>query len=155
VSFLSLSWQKYTADKDTRALTVVDTADAPEDNAVVVDEETIDNSRHRECVICFCDFKDGQEIGWSQNCEHVFCKDCIRSWLLKHPDCPCCRRKFLTAAPEIEKGAGQGEESTNAADIEHGDTGPMEGSTNTTLVDNDTGDCGTSVNLPAVVDALN
>jgi Ring finger domain len=55
------------------------------------------SQRHPHCAICLERLNINEEIGLSQNgaCPHVFHKACISEWLLKHKDCPVCRRKFL------------------------------------------------------------
>ena len=54
-------------------------------------------STKMQCAICLNDFHDGEEICWSQNieCGHVFHHLCIKQWVLRHDDCPCCRNNFL------------------------------------------------------------
>jgi Ring finger domain len=54
-----------------------------------------DNS---ECLICMETIQVTEQVSWSANveCEHVFHHQCIREWLLKHKECPCCRRLFLS-----------------------------------------------------------
>mmetsp|Transcript_29625 Transcript_29625/g.60492 ORF Transcript_29625/g.60492 Transcript_29625/m.60492 type:complete len:234 (-) Transcript_29625:337-1038(-) len=61
------------------------------------------------CSICLCDYEHGQEVCRSQNglCNHKFHKACVFEWLLKHDDCPCCRRNIISS----EKGATEGSPS--------------------------------------------
>jgi hypothetical protein len=65
------------------------------------------------CPVCLSGYQDGDEVSWSTNtaCEHLFHKDCIHAWLLKHYDCPMCRNAFL---PEEEEESG-GDEIVSAA----------------------------------------
>jgi hypothetical protein len=60
------------------------------------------------CPVCLSGYQDGDGVSWSTNtaCEHLFHKDCIRAWLLKHYDCPMCRNTFL---PEEEEELGDRE----------------------------------------------
>mmetsp|Transcript_26201 Transcript_26201/g.56765 ORF Transcript_26201/g.56765 Transcript_26201/m.56765 type:complete len:339 (-) Transcript_26201:110-1126(-) len=48
------------------------------------------------CAICFGDYKCGQEIVWSSNCDcrHVFHKSCALPWLVRNHRCPMCRQTF-------------------------------------------------------------
>ena len=65
------------------------------------DEDQRDNDNHPfielQCPICLDEFHDGDEICVSQNqqCRHVFHHVCIKEWLLRHEECPCCRNNFL------------------------------------------------------------
>ncbi|KAE8783696.1 NEP1-interacting protein 2 [Hordeum vulgare] len=45
------------------------------------------------CPICLQEFEAGGERAGRRlpACSHVFHLDCIRSWLLRKPDCPMCR----------------------------------------------------------------
>ena len=60
------------------------------------------------CPVCLSGYQSGDEVSWSTNtaCEHLFHKDCIHAWLLKHYDCPMCRNTFL---PEEESEEGEEE----------------------------------------------
>jgi Ring finger domain len=55
-------------------------------------------TENRECLICMEPFQVDEQVSWSANveCEHVFHHSCIREWLLKHKECPCCRRLCLS-----------------------------------------------------------
>lgn len=57
---------------------------------------------HSICGICLCEYEEGEEICWSSNieCTHLFHKDCIVEWLMRHDDCPCCRCDYLTISRE-------------------------------------------------------
>lgn len=50
------------------------------------------------CPICLEEYKDGDEICWSHSeaCEHVFHRNCIFEWLVRHDECPICRQNFLS-----------------------------------------------------------
>lgn len=58
----------------------------------------------KECAICMEDFEPGVEVSRAisgrtkkdkEGCKHVFHPDCIKTWLMKHHECPTCRRTFL------------------------------------------------------------
>ena len=56
------------------------------------------------CTICFNCYEPGDEICWSNNpqCNHVFHKDCIEEWLLRHDECPCCRLNYMMSPKEVK-----------------------------------------------------
>ena len=43
------------------------------------------------CNICFSDTPLNPI---STPCNHKFCYECIKKWIYKKPNCPCCRRDF-------------------------------------------------------------
>jgi hypothetical protein len=53
------------------------------------------------CAICLIHYEPGCYVSWSNNCIHVFHRDCILMWLLKkvEPLCPCCRQEFVSGLP--------------------------------------------------------
>ena len=58
------------------------------------DEENFNEQFHlQECSICMEVFKVGDKVSFSpaKGCFHVFHHDCLRRWLLRKTDCPCCR----------------------------------------------------------------
>jgi len=50
------------------------------------------------CPICMESFTVGQTVSWStsNDCHHVFHHSCLREWLLRHTECPCCRTTVLS-----------------------------------------------------------
>lgn len=50
-----------------------------------------------ECAVCMGPMRPQEWAAWSANqeCTHAFHRDCIRPWLLKRMDCPCCRNELL------------------------------------------------------------
>jgi Ring finger domain len=50
-----------------------------------------------ECAICMGPMRPSEWAAWSANedCTHAFHRACIRPWLLKRTDCPCCRAELL------------------------------------------------------------
>lgn len=63
-------------------------------------ESIIDSSAHQQlpcCVICLERFHIGDEISYSIDplCAHEYHTTCIVEWLMKHPNCPYCRRLYI------------------------------------------------------------
>ena len=67
------------------------------DDGDVVAIENGDEYSHDQCPICLLDYEEGDLISWSRNkqCHHYFHRDCLLVWLMKHEDCPYCRRPYL------------------------------------------------------------
>jgi hypothetical protein len=62
------------------------------ESLVAWEEETAD------CAICLGPFRPQELVCESNNsaCQHVFHKDCMVDWLMKHhDDCPMCREVYL------------------------------------------------------------
>lgn len=51
------------------------------------------------CPICCESYLSDDSIAWSKNntCNHVYHEACIINWLLKHDECPMCRRSYTCA----------------------------------------------------------
>lgn len=45
------------------------------------------------CIICMCDFEE-KEIIKSLDCGHNFHTECLKEWILREPNCPCCRKNI-------------------------------------------------------------
>jgi len=103
----SLDISKHIRAKGVWAITTTSMKEASSPLSVRTTE-----SWDRQCVICFQDFRDGNEIGWSVECPHYFHRHCIRSWLMKNPECPCCRRNFLNNGLTVDEGDQEIGEST-------------------------------------------
>lgn len=43
------------------------------------------------CSICLCDVHDNTA---TLSCGHIYCKECIKSWIVKNQSCPNCRKKL-------------------------------------------------------------
>jgi hypothetical protein len=56
-------------------------------------EEEDEKDPKQECSICMEGFEVGDKVSFSpaEGCHHVFHHDCLRQWLLRKADCPCCR----------------------------------------------------------------
>jgi Ring finger domain len=85
------------------------------------------------CCICLEPYRVGDVVAWSNNsseeCLHVFHRDCIYQWLenLKHDECPSCRTIILQPhdpfAEDLENEAGsQGRERTGDSPTDDGET---------------------------------
>ena len=51
----------------------------------------------KECAICMSSYKHDDAICWSQNenCFHAYHLNCMVEWLVRHNECPMCRRNYL------------------------------------------------------------
>lgn len=49
------------------------------------------------CLICLSGYKLGETFCSANvdDCVHLFHEDCLLEWLMKHDDCPCCRRCII------------------------------------------------------------
>jgi Ring finger domain len=61
------------------------------------DEDSQASHDDVECAICMGPMRPNEWAAWSANedCTHAFHRACIRPWLLKRTDCPCCRSELL------------------------------------------------------------
>jgi hypothetical protein len=63
-----------------------------------IDRALPSTTEHLNCSICMESFVPTELISWSPRvlgCYHAFHKNCIREWLLRHRECPCCRQIML------------------------------------------------------------
>jgi hypothetical protein len=86
------------ADDDSHAV-----AGDDDSHAVAGDDDSASVSGDEEsegCAICLSKFTSQQLVCESNNssCLHMFHKDCMMDWLVKHSDntCPMCREVYLT-----------------------------------------------------------
>ena len=51
------------------------------------------------CSICLNEYQSTDQVAISRKdgCDHMFHKDCLEIWLLKHSSCPYCRMELLPA----------------------------------------------------------
>ncbi|CAO2831044.1 unnamed protein product [Amaranthus hypochondriacus] len=54
-----------------------------------------------ECVICLCEFKEGERVRLLPKCNHGFHVKCIDVWLSSHSSCPTCRHSLLDTCQKI------------------------------------------------------
>jgi len=57
------------------------------------------------CSICLEPFESEEEVAWSKHmkCQHIFHADCLEQWLMKHDDCPICRKTFIEDVDLFQK----------------------------------------------------
>jgi hypothetical protein len=53
------------------------------------------------CAVCLDDYKDGDQL-LELVCGHLYHDACIREWLGKHKQCPCCRHDVRAEAGQSE-----------------------------------------------------
>ena len=59
-------------------------------NEILIDRHFVDEdhiNQHLKCSVCLSIFNDPVRL----ECGHTFCKKCIKMWIKKHNECPCCR----------------------------------------------------------------
>ena len=70
------------------------------------DSVSVDSSIYnpRSCAICMAKYEHNDDICWSKNekCYHAFHLNCVIPWLMKHNECPMCRRHFLKSHDDVE-----------------------------------------------------
>ena len=61
------------------------------------------NTTQKVCGICLEIYNAGDDLCFSHNneCDHVFHKNCIMSWLIQHDDCPNCRATFIVSTIDV------------------------------------------------------
>jgi len=114
------------------------------DEFSVMDSSELDAN---SCSICLSSFKPGEELMNGTNCEHIFHRECVFDWLMKHHDeCPYCRKEMwspdqMRQAAEDVLGPRRFKEltrwappapSNDVARDENGDPSPSPGSPNST-----------------------
>jgi hypothetical protein len=86
-----------------RRLDDIHTDDDEDDDVLFVKEERAFNlevkrfkfQKCESCSICFEDYKNGDDVGQFDQCEHTFHTLCLDQWLQKKKDCPMCRKTLL------------------------------------------------------------
>ena len=54
---------------------------------------TLLSDRKETCAICF-EEKETRELTVLNNCNHLYCSNCILEWAKKENSCPQCKIKF-------------------------------------------------------------
>lgn len=64
---------------------------------IEVPDKNEDKNLGLACSICLESFELGQHLSWSRRlkCQHFFHSDCLVTWLMKHDDCPFCRKVLV------------------------------------------------------------
>jgi hypothetical protein len=65
------------------------------DSLPITKASSAEGHNEKECTICQEQYKDGEEIV-TLPCSHLFHKECIWPWLLRHATCPTCRYQLET-----------------------------------------------------------
>lgn len=79
--------------------------DTPEDAINNIKEEDINNIPNDEvCPICQVNILeiDHKSIVKTVSCQHIFCKECICSWLQRSKKCPVCMNEIKIEKEKIE-----------------------------------------------------
>ena len=90
-------------------------------NKMDEDDDTSHSSDDKDplqsCSICFLKFNKEEVVCQSNDsaCQHIYHKECMESWLLKHDQCPICRRPYLALPVDEDR------QNTESQD---GDTSP-------------------------------
>jgi len=112
---------KETSSEEERNIDYCTDDDDQHDDTKVAEEPVIaddpsSSGSHLQCAICLVDFEQGDEISWSDDdeCHHHFHRYCILKWLLRHKDCPTCRRLYWKG----DKVVTDNVENEPAADVE-------------------------------------
>lgn len=96
-----------TKDNSTNGVTQNSKCDLvlpPVDRNTLCTPDAAPSEGQASCAICIMEYQDKDEICWSHNerCTHVFHRECIMTWLLRHDECPCCRHDFLSLENDEE-----------------------------------------------------
>lgn len=70
---------------------------------VIVTADDLLEESNKECIVCLEEQKLGAQA-CKLPCGHLFHKQCITEWLIKHCTCPVCRFELETDDPDFEKG---------------------------------------------------
>jgi hypothetical protein len=91
------------------------------------DAEEEDEEKQDLCPICLEEYKDGDEICWSHSelCAHVFHRECVFEWLVRHDECPTCRQAFISLDGINEHGPQNGENEADGYELELARTNDM------------------------------
>ena len=74
-----------------------------------------DAEEQSSCVICFVEFEDGDIIG-DIPCQHLFHKDCLKTWLRRSNRCPLCQEEGIATPLSPHRGTSPMPSMAAAAD---------------------------------------
>jgi len=77
---------------ERQGLTPTEIADLPGPEEWTGAHGRADSHEEHECPICLNNLAVGERVRRLCGCEHIFHKSCIDLWLLRHADCPLCKR---------------------------------------------------------------
>lgn len=88
----------YTHRSDIRRLRVVsgivyDIEQAQYNFSGCMNKKDFPIEEQKNCVICFDDFQEDEDIIELKNCKHIYHKHCINEWLNVNAICPVCRKQ--------------------------------------------------------------
>ncbi|TMS37009.1 hypothetical protein L596_004040 [Steinernema carpocapsae] len=66
-------------------------------------EEDLRPLKDDNCSICCCQFVQPIKL----SCNHIFCEECVSTWLDKQDTCPICRQKMTTEDNKYKNGESQ------------------------------------------------
>ena len=89
-----------------------------------------DNDFEKTCSICLMPYQEGDEVSWSPNddgskCPHEFHTECIRAWLLRHKECPMCRKTFLNNDDDNDNNDDDNDGGSSLVQQEQGNVGEV------------------------------
>jgi hypothetical protein len=62
-----------------------------------VADDPFQSDSYTACAICIDDYDDSDEVFVGGDCNHMFHKECLLDWLVRHDGCPCCRKNMITS----------------------------------------------------------
>lgn len=77
---------------DRRFMEIIIVSNTVQEGSVIeryLNERNVDTDE--TCPICLQDNKGMIKT----DCDHVFCKECIKKWLDNNNSCPCCRKDLI------------------------------------------------------------
>jgi hypothetical protein len=73
----------------------------------------LQQSSHRDCVICTGTLSAGETVIRLPPCGHIFHAACIEPWLTAHHTCPTCRNPLPTDDPEYDRDLTRSREASD------------------------------------------
>ena len=60
-----------------------------------------------QCMVCLCDFEEGDELRLMPVCGHAFHAKCVDPWLQQNHTCPTCRQDLVETGSDANAGSGE------------------------------------------------